>query len=77
MSVRAGECPVCLGAGDLVFVIAAQSGRVFVYCDPCGTAWDHVPTQVDSISSPETLAPEGHRLATRADVVAAGFILGD
>jgi len=54
--------------GDLVLLKAVRSGRVFVYCPHCGVAFPAPPRGVDSIQTPDDLAPEGFALPDTDDI---------
>ena len=75
MIYSAGECAVCQGAGDALFVRSIEDGRIFFFCADCGCAWPQPPTpgRVDTIAPPELFAPAGFTLATSADIRTAGW----
>lgn len=75
MIYSAGECAVCCGAGDALFVRSIEAGTIFFLCADCGCAWAAPPSpgRVDTIDPPELFAPAGFTLATAADIHAAGW----
>jgi hypothetical protein len=75
-SYSAGDCPICIDAGALIFVFALDSNTLFVACPACGCAWasppdPHVANRTDP---PSMLAPVGFRLATRDEISLAGLL---
>src|SRR4051794_34276225 len=72
----AGDCSVCSGAGAAVFVIAADTARIFFACPACGCAWAQPPIAhvVDTIDPPSLFAPTGFRLASYVDIFEAGLL---
>ena len=54
-----GECPICIGSGDLLALQSKADGELLFYCPSCETAWDKVPEELNEIKSLEDLSPEG------------------
>jgi len=71
----AGDCSVCSGAGDALFVKDRVSGRVFFLCPSCGCAWLNppVPHQVEAVDPPGSFALAGIALPSRAEIAAQGW----
>lgn len=71
----AGDCAVCASAGAAIFLIGEPEGIIFFACAECGCAWAQPPGPlvVDTVDPPIAFAPSGFRLASFADIDAAGL----
>ena len=68
-----GDCPVCVGASELIALKDKENLNLLFYCHGCGVAWDKVPNQVDTVYSVEIFAPNGPILVLKEDLIAAGI----
>ena len=68
---RCGDCPVCSVMGDLLLFEDIRRRTPFLYCADCGCAFDHRPTEVDSLNPLEMVAPDGFRLPRGSTVIGA------
>src|SRR5712691_696203 len=75
MVYSAGNCPVCMDSGALLFVVSLSSNELLVFCPSCGVAWSHPDQarQVDTVYSIGQLAPRGFRIAALSEIKRAGL----
>jgi hypothetical protein len=65
---RCGDCPVSQFLGDLVLLEAIGTEALFVFCPPCGCAFERPPEGVDEITLSDEYAPKGFLLPGREHV---------
>jgi len=63
-----GECPACVGSGDLLALVSNKNDDIFCYCPACGLAWDEVPKEVNEMNGMDFYAPDGARPAKLKDI---------
>lgn len=68
-----GECPACVGSGDLLALLSKKDESLFCYCPACGLAWNEIPSQVDEMNSLDDLAPDGVIPAGKDDLISRGI----
>jgi len=68
-----GECPACIGSGDLLALLSKKDNSLFYYCPACGLAWRDMPSQVDEMNSLDDFAPNGVIAAGKDDLVSRGI----
>ncbi|HZS45312.1 MAG TPA: hypothetical protein VFC63_09445 [Blastocatellia bacterium] len=74
MIYRAGDCPICDGAGDLFFLRSVRTDQIFFGCPECGCGWPKPSVDTDDLFDPkEVCAPEGYSLASKSEIDAAGL----
>ena len=75
---RVGDCPVCspgcTGSGDFYALADKASGALVFYCYGCSCAWHEIPKTADSIQSIQSIAPNGVRAATKAELSAKRLV---
>lgn len=68
-----GECPVCIGSGDLLALLSKKDGSFFCYCPACGLAWSDVPSEINEMHSIDDVAPHGAVAARLDDLKSLGI----
>jgi hypothetical protein len=69
----AGDCPICFSSGLVAVLVDRRTSSGVFYCPMCGCAWRRVPDARqpdDPISDLASIAPDGVRLPTEAEVLA-------
>jgi len=56
-----GECPICIGSGDLIALESKFDKSLLRYCPACGCAWLGLEENIDNeeLHSLDEIAPDG------------------